>query len=90
MAPRHWLRQGLLYARFLWISVPLALMIVGIIYYSQDLANNAAFNSLQSIKDNHHHKTIIDKINNHFQSIEKQIYRHTVYHDSESREIIRS
>lgn len=90
MGDKNGLRQSSLYARFLWISVPLALMIVGIIYYSQDIANNAAFNSLQSIKDNNHHKSIVDKVDNHLQSIEKQVYHHTVYLDTESREIIRN
>lgn len=88
MASRYWLRQSSLYARFLWISVPMALMIIGIIYYSQDLANNAAFNSLQAIKDNNYHKKFADKIDGHLQTIEKQIYRHTVYHDNESRESV--
>ena len=31
MAYKDWLRQSSLYARFLWISVPMALIIVGIL-----------------------------------------------------------
>jgi diguanylate cyclase (GGDEF)-like protein/PAS domain S-box-containing protein len=68
--------------------VPLAVVIVGIIYYSQHYANQATFESLQSIKDNSQHKSIADKIDHHLQLIEKQVYRHTVYQDKDSRRII--
>lgn len=66
----------------------MAIVMVGIIYYSQDITSKASARSLHSIKDNNYHKSIADDINQNLQSIEKQVYRHTVYLDTESRTII--
>lgn len=78
-------RRQSLYERFLWVSIPMAVLTIAIIYYSQHIANEATSASIQANQRNDQHKALIRKIDSHLQSIEKQVYRHTVYHDSEDR-----
>lgn len=88
MSIKRLFRRRSLYERFLWVSIPMAVLTIAIIYYSQHIANDATNSSLQAIQQNYQHKALIRKIDDHLQRIEKQVYRHTVYQNKEAREII--
>lgn len=88
MSLKGFFKRKSLYERFLWVSIPMAVLTIAIIYYSQNIANNATGASLQAIQQNNQHKQIIRMIGDHLQYIEKQVYRHTVYHDDEARTVI--